>query len=41
MEYKELISVAGYGIETIGVFTLHLEIEGRWPWETAKQVNGK
>lgn len=116
MEYKEIISVAGYGIETIGVlviivgsalasfrflshfrekpegsayeefrrqlgrsiilglefliagdiirtvivadtltnvmilgliilirtflsFTLHLEIEGRWPWQTAKRVD--
>ena len=26
-------------IRTFLSFTLHFEVEGRWPWETAKQVD--
>jgi hypothetical protein len=53
MKFTEIISIAGYAIEAIGVFvvfigsvistiafirtflsvTLHLEVEGRWPWQ--------
>ena len=59
MQFTEIISIAGYAIEAVGVadtlenvailgliilmrtflsVTLHLEIEGRWPWQSEKRV---
>jgi hypothetical protein len=28
-------------IRTVWVFTIHLEVEGRWPWQAESRPQGK